>query len=253
MPISATCYYRNGTIAYDDTPCSDSPMCCRLGDACMTNGLCRDKNNHPNGSLTIFGVQEYNFTGLYATASCQERSYQNCSIECSTYSSSSFDYVWACNTGLTSYCCHDSSLNLAQRDCCNNGTFTLPSPTVLGVSATSTTSNTRTSVSINSNSSTSYATSTSSTNTQSHNSSSSLSTATKIGIGLGVTLGVLGCISAATCFVRRYKRKKQPPKQPLVWLHPDEPITGDKVELCGEPLNELPGSVTKTKGMSELP
>jgi hypothetical protein len=170
-----------------------------------------------------------------------------------TDSSSSFDYIWACNAGLTSYCCHDSRLNLSQRDCCDNGTFTLPSLTVVGDSATSTTSNTRTSVSINSNSSTSYATSTSSTNTQSHSSSSPLSTATKIGIGLGVPLGVLGCISARTCFFRRYRRKERPPKQPLAWLHPDEPITGNEVELGGKPLNELPGSVVKTKDMSELP
>lgn len=82
--IAATCYYRNGSIAYDDTPCSDSPMCCRVGDACMTNGLCRDRNNHPDGSLTLNGGHEFNFTGLYSTASCQEESFQNCSIQCST-------------------------------------------------------------------------------------------------------------------------------------------------------------------------
>lgn len=170
-----------------------------------------------------------------------------------TDSSSSFEYVWACNAGLTSYCCHDNRLNLAQRDCCDNGTFTLPSPTVVGDPATSTTLNPRTSVSINSNSSTSYATSTSSTNTQSYSSSSPLSTATKIGIGLGVSLGVLGCISATMFFFRWYKKREQPPKKPLAWLHPGEPITGDEVELGGKPLNELPGSVVKTKGISELP
>lgn len=51
----------------------------------MDNLLCRDKNNHPNGSLTVFpDGHSYNYTGLYYTPSCQDKSYKGCSVACTT-------------------------------------------------------------------------------------------------------------------------------------------------------------------------
>lgn len=79
------CYYRNGTRAVDDTPCPNANTCCPSGATCMDNLLCRDKNNHPNGSLTVFpDGHSYNYTGLYYTPSCQDKSYKGCSVACTT-------------------------------------------------------------------------------------------------------------------------------------------------------------------------
>lgn len=54
----------------------------------MDNGLCRDVNNHPNGSLTYLpGAADpgpYNYTGLYYTSSCQSKSFTNCIVACTT-------------------------------------------------------------------------------------------------------------------------------------------------------------------------
>lgn len=51
----------------------------------MDNGLCRDKNNHANGSLTTFSDgSTYNYTGLYYTSSCQDTSYKSCFTHCGT-------------------------------------------------------------------------------------------------------------------------------------------------------------------------
>jgi hypothetical protein len=80
-----TCYYRNGTHAEDDTPCPNANTCCPSSATCMDNLLCRDKNNHANGSLTDFpDGHSYNYTGLYYTPSCQDKSYKGCSVACTT-------------------------------------------------------------------------------------------------------------------------------------------------------------------------
>lgn len=51
----------------------------------MDNGLCRDLNNHANGSTTTFpDGQVYNYTGLYYTPSCQNETYNGCLIDCTT-------------------------------------------------------------------------------------------------------------------------------------------------------------------------
>ncbi|KAL4789065.1 hypothetical protein BDV19DRAFT_374677 [Aspergillus venezuelensis] len=125
---SSTCYYRDGTIAEDDEPCLNSNICCPSGDACMDNLLCRDKNNFANGSTVTFTGGTYNYTDLYHTSSCQSQSYNGCSIQCTTYNSDSGEYIWACNSALTSYCCHSDPESLGQYDCCQNGTFSLASP-----------------------------------------------------------------------------------------------------------------------------
>ncbi|KAH1291800.1 hypothetical protein KXV68_004883 [Aspergillus fumigatus] len=82
------CYYRNGTRAVDDTPCPNANTCCPSGATCMDNLLCRDKNNHPNGSLTVFpDGHSYNYTGLYYTPSCQDKSYKGSVLMSSTLAS----------------------------------------------------------------------------------------------------------------------------------------------------------------------
>ncbi|GIK03410.1 hypothetical protein Aspvir_007479 [Aspergillus viridinutans] len=124
-----TCYYRNGTHAADDTPCPNANTCCPSSATCTDNLLCRDKNNHANGSLTDFpDGHAYNYTGLYYTPSCQDKSYKGCSVACTTYDSYRGQYIWACNAALTKYCCHDDEASLGQGDCCDGGTFELAVP-----------------------------------------------------------------------------------------------------------------------------
>jgi hypothetical protein len=68
-----------------DTPCAGSNMCCPQGDSCMDNGICRDKNNFPNGTKVTFpDGDSYNYTGLYMTSSCQDKSYQGCTVPCTS-------------------------------------------------------------------------------------------------------------------------------------------------------------------------
>ncbi|KAH2861489.1 hypothetical protein KXV67_000471 [Aspergillus fumigatus] len=122
------CYYRNGTRAVDDTPCPNANTCCPSGATCMDNLLCRDKNNHPNGSLTVFpDGHSYNYTGLYYTPSCQDKSYKG-SVLMRLDDSYRGQYIWACNAALTEYCCHNDEAGLGQADCCDGGTFELPAP-----------------------------------------------------------------------------------------------------------------------------
>ncbi|PKX92840.1 uncharacterized protein P174DRAFT_421877 [Aspergillus novofumigatus IBT 16806] len=121
--------YRNGTHAADDAPCPNANTCCPSSATCTDNLLCRDKNNHADGSLTDFpDGHSYNYTGLYYTPSCQDKSYKGCSVACTTYDSYRGQYIWACNAALTRYCCHDDEASLSQRDCCDGGTFELAAP-----------------------------------------------------------------------------------------------------------------------------
>ncbi|KAH3006796.1 hypothetical protein KXW60_003561 [Aspergillus fumigatus] len=94
----------------------------------MDNLLCRDKNNHPNGSLTVFpDGHSYNYTGLYYTPSCQDKSYKG-SVLMRLDDSYRGQYIWAYNAALTEYCCHNDEAGLGQADCCDGGTFELPAP-----------------------------------------------------------------------------------------------------------------------------
>ncbi|KAL2012387.1 hypothetical protein VTN00DRAFT_5105 [Thermoascus crustaceus] len=208
--VSATCYYRDGSIADNDVPCPDSNICCPSKDTCMDNGLCRDVNNHPNGSLTYLpgaaNPGPYNYTGLYYTSSCQSKSFTNCIVPCTTYSSNSGQYVWACNDALTSYCCHYDPVSLSHQDCCSNGTFPLPSPKVLGEQTSSSTTTTPSFTSSTS------AISSASTNSQTSNptSESSLSTGAKAGIGVGVAVAGIIIIVLGGLLWRAHTRTRQP-------------------------------------------
>ncbi|KAI9371028.1 hypothetical protein BJX61DRAFT_544049 [Aspergillus egyptiacus] len=82
---TATCYYRDGTPAENDTPCPDSPICSPSDDACMDNLLCRDKHNFANGSTVSFpGRERCNYTDLYRSSSCHGGSYCGCTVLCTT-------------------------------------------------------------------------------------------------------------------------------------------------------------------------
>ena len=49
----------------------------------MDNGLYRDVNNHPNGSLTLTGAYGVlNLTGLYDTAACIDVDCDGCAPDC---------------------------------------------------------------------------------------------------------------------------------------------------------------------------
>ncbi|KAH2006248.1 hypothetical protein KXV22_001717 [Aspergillus fumigatus] len=190
------CYYRNGTRAVDDTPCPNANTCCPSGATCMDNLLCRDKNNHPNGSLTVFpDGHSYNYTGLYYTPSCQDKSYKGCSVACTTYDSYRGQYIWACNAALTEYCCHNDEAGLGQADCCDGGTFELPAPGS-GSSSASASASASTSTPVSSTSTTTTSSSTlasapsesgtpSTTAAATAAATASLSTGAKAGIGIG--------------------------------------------------------------------
>ncbi|KAL4937332.1 hypothetical protein BDV06DRAFT_74972 [Aspergillus oleicola] len=206
---SSTCYYRDGTIAEDDEPCPNSNICCPSGDTCMDNLLCRDKNNFANGSTVTFTGGTYNYTDLYHTSSCQSQSYNECSIQCTTYNSGSGEYIWACDSTLTSYCCHSDPESLGQYDCCQNGTFSLASPS----QGTSTTSTTSTSSSATFSGSTTFTSTTTdpsrttATSTIEPDPSSSLSTGAKAGISVGVAAAVIIAISLVVVLVRTRRKR----------------------------------------------
>ncbi|KAL2841222.1 hypothetical protein BJY01DRAFT_217711 [Aspergillus pseudoustus] len=206
---SSTCYYRDGTIANNDEPCPNSNICCPSGDTCMDNLLCRDKNNFANGSTVTFPGGTYNYTDLYHTSSCQSQSYNGCSIQCTTYDSDSGEYIWACDSALTSYCCHSDPESLAQYDCCQNGTFSLASPSQDTSTSTSMTSSLTPSGSTSPTSTTSDLSATTAPNTIEPDPSSSLSTGAKAGIGVGAAVAGITAISLVIVLVRsRRKREK---------------------------------------------
>ncbi|KAH9841233.1 hypothetical protein Tdes44962_MAKER07845 [Teratosphaeria destructans] len=142
--VAATCYYRNGNVAVigseEYEQCPGSSFRCLPTDSCASNGLCIDINNHANGSLTSQGNGVYyNFTGLYQTPACVDSYCRNCDTECAALSTnaSSRSYIWACNTGLTDYCCASGSDEPDQGSCCNSDTnFALASPTTIAWSST---------------------------------------------------------------------------------------------------------------------
>ncbi|KAL3486344.1 hypothetical protein BJX62DRAFT_242043 [Aspergillus germanicus] len=206
---SSTCYYRDGTTAEDDEPCPDSNVCCPSGATCLDNLLCRDENNFQNGSTVTFPSGTYNYTDLYQTSSCQSRSYDGCSIQCTTYDSDSGKYIWACDSMLTSYCCHSDTESLAQYDCCQNGTFSLaaPSESTSTTSTTSTTSSSTLSVSTAPISTTADQSTPIATGTTEQHPSSSLSTGAKAGIGVGIS--VLGIVAITLAVVLVYSRRKR--------------------------------------------
>ncbi|EAW25176.1 uncharacterized protein NFIA_106640 [Aspergillus fischeri NRRL 181] len=180
------CYYRNGTHAVDDTPCPNANTCCPSGATCTDNLLCRDKNNHANGSLTNFpDGHSYNYTGLYYTPSCQDKSYKGCSIACTTYDSYRGQYIWACNAALTRYCCHEDEASLGQGDCCEGGTFELAAPVSGSPSVSASASASATSSSSSMLASAPSASVTSSAATATAAATTSLSTGAKAGIGVG--------------------------------------------------------------------
>lgn len=91
----ASCYYYDGNSADTDIPCGyETNYCCPEGDTCVSNGLCQDENNHLNGSLTYFPNDEnpgpYNYTGLYASASCTSSDWSGCSSYCVKGQSAAF-------------------------------------------------------------------------------------------------------------------------------------------------------------------
>lgn len=80
---SEWCFWPNGTSAADSLQCGSNPQCCGVTQTCLDNGLFRDANNHPNGSLTILeDGQSINLTGLYDTPACTNKNYTGCSEYC---------------------------------------------------------------------------------------------------------------------------------------------------------------------------
>lgn len=59
--VSATCYYPNGDVAPNDTPCRDdteNSLCCGQGYACLTNAICQatgDELQKPGASEFVRG------------------------------------------------------------------------------------------------------------------------------------------------------------------------------------------------------
>lgn len=84
---TALCYFRNGDLAQINgqgyQQCPGSSFCCLPTDACVDNGLCRDNNNHEDGSVVYYDGGEHNETGLYQTPACSNSDYAGlCSEQC---------------------------------------------------------------------------------------------------------------------------------------------------------------------------
>ena len=68
------CYWADGSAATDTMQCGTENWCCYGSDTCMQNGLCRDINNDPNGTITE--------PGLYQVESCNNANYTGCLSYC---------------------------------------------------------------------------------------------------------------------------------------------------------------------------
>ncbi|OAL49163.1 hypothetical protein IQ07DRAFT_72195 [Pyrenochaeta sp. DS3sAY3a] len=196
QPVSATCYFPDGSTAEDGhKECSsggtDATTCCADGMQCLTNGLCND--------------QRYENWGRVLRGACTNRDFGGgCNDVCRDLWPQGDEAVWYCGSGQ--YCC--SRLN----DCCNDSKFEkyiLGEPTVLataGVSARPTRS-----WLIASQSSTSSAMTTPSASPAPASSSSGgSSNGRTIGIAVGTVVGVLLlALIAAFFFIRRRRRTSQ--------------------------------------------
>lgn len=71
-----TCYNHSGSVAeasWNYTPCGyGTSYCCPAGAICVTDGICRDVNNHANDSDVIIGGQLVNFTRTRSYRSVHE-------------------------------------------------------------------------------------------------------------------------------------------------------------------------------------
>ncbi|KAF2479998.1 hypothetical protein BDY17DRAFT_29942 [Neohortaea acidophila] len=196
MPLAnATCYYRSGAVATTYVPCPGVNFCCDETQYCESNGLCRDKNNHANGSVTYFPGKAdpgpYNFTGLYQTPTCNNAAFQGCDEECTASDATTFAYIWACTDNLLNYCCHNNTVSLSQRDCCSAATrFQLASPVALIPSSAAPTSSTTTG------------------DPNAPPSQSGLSDSAKIGVGVAVPVVVILVVAATIWFIRLRRTNK---------------------------------------------
>ena len=89
LPVQAwnQCYYADGSHAQYMSQCGTQPYCCMSGDPCQSNGLCRDINNHLDGSLTYLNGnlnQGSNYTGLYQIEGCVNKDRTGCLTQCLT-------------------------------------------------------------------------------------------------------------------------------------------------------------------------
>ncbi|KAF2716638.1 hypothetical protein K431DRAFT_12009 [Polychaeton citri CBS 116435] len=202
VSLAADCYFRDGSPALikhgtgSYVQCPGVDWCCRPTDTCSTNGLCRDVNNYPDGSnVTFSNGASANMTGLYRTPACVNSDFSGCVTQCTGASSSSFSFLWACNDGLTEYCCIGGHSQYDQKACCSdNATFELGSASTSS-STTSIVTSSKTSSPFNTTltttpSSTSTPTAAAPTSSTTKGSSDSLSEGTKIGIGVGLAVSV---------------------------------------------------------------
>lgn len=90
--VSATCYFRDGSVASSYQACpGNSQFCCKLTGTCATNGLCMDPNNYGNGTLANLGNGNYyNQTGLYQTPACVNQDFSGCDTHCTNRKATSF-------------------------------------------------------------------------------------------------------------------------------------------------------------------
>lgn len=185
--------------------------------------------------------------------------------------SSSADYIWSCDLSLTKFCCHNPDESLGQFDCCSDGTFSLPSPRILGGQVSQTASS---SIPSSTPSGTSTSTSTSTSKTAQStistappdqkssplpptdtaaSKSSGLSTGAKAGIGVGVAVGAIIVIVLGILFYRAH-RKKHPTAELSAATPSGQPtseIDGRSVvarqmipqQLGGKPMSELSSGV----------
>ncbi|KAE8441298.1 hypothetical protein EG329_005528 [Mollisiaceae sp. DMI_Dod_QoI] len=115
-PLS--CYYPNGDIAPNDTPCdptanaTNATFCCGQGYACLSNMIC----------MSTPAVTGWNGAALYSRGSCTDQTWEgSCPWFCVQNSDSNSEDMIKCpSTTQDSYCC--SSISLCD---CESGDSTI--------------------------------------------------------------------------------------------------------------------------------
>lgn len=73
--MSQSCYYPDGTITSEQTPCNESEdhsACCRPGDACLSNGYCFGANDAGPNLMTRGGCTDSSFKDQNCPYYCRD-------------------------------------------------------------------------------------------------------------------------------------------------------------------------------------
>ncbi|KAF1823934.1 uncharacterized protein K489DRAFT_169468 [Dissoconium aciculare CBS 342.82] len=128
LAVRAACYNRDGSPASSGyKQCPGQNFCCNDDQKCTASGVCQAAgNNLPDTSSP--------FTYLYTSPACVNADFSGCQTQCTSKSVAKVAPIWACNSGLTNYCCHVSNAPFVDpQSCCKDtgALFQLPQAVVI--------------------------------------------------------------------------------------------------------------------------